>query len=86
MLYSVEIGNNIVKLRSSKGITQEDLAYGVGISVSRLRDIEHGCANPSLDTLESIAVELKVSLPVLFLFSMEDEDILEMIQKMRARL
>lgn len=85
MLYSVEIGKNIVKLRCSRGITQEDLACGAGISVSRLRDIEHGYANPSLDILESIAVELRVPLPALFLLSMEDKNIWKMIQESRVQ-
>ncbi len=85
MLYSVEIGKNILKLRSAKWITQENLAYGAEISVSRLRDIEHGYANPSLDTLESIAVELRVPLPALFLLSMNDEDILKMMRELRMQ-
>ena len=49
MLYSVEIGKNVLILRGGRGLSQEELADRAGISVSRLRDIEHGYANASID-------------------------------------
>lgn len=79
MLYSVEIGQNIVLLRRAKRISQEQLALQSNISVSRLREIEHGIANPTSDTLESIAKTLDVALPVLFIYSMEDHEVLNML-------
>ena len=39
MLYSVEIGKNVLILRGRRGLSQEELADRAGISVSRLRDI-----------------------------------------------
>ena len=42
----VEIGTTIVSLRKEKGLTQEQLALECEISVSYLRRIEHGEANP----------------------------------------
>lgn len=83
MLYSVEVGKNIVLFRKLARMTQEDLAGAAGISVSRLRDIEHGCANSSIDTLESIASVLSVPLPVLFLYSLGDTEILHMMHTVR---
>lgn len=50
-----EIGRNIVSLRRSKGISQEALALFSGMSVSYLRLIEHGEANPTIDALERLA-------------------------------
>ena len=47
--YKVEIGKNIVSLRKLKPISQEQLALGSEMSVSYLRAIEHGRANPTLD-------------------------------------
>lgn len=79
MLYSVEIGHNIVRMRKARKISQEQLALQSNISVSRLREIEHGVANPTSDTLESIAKTLEVALPVLFIYSMEDSEVLNML-------
>ena len=62
MLYSVEIGKNVLILRGGRGLSQEELADRAGISVSRLRDIEHGYANASIDVLESVAVALDTEL------------------------
>ena len=75
MLYSVELGKNIVELRNLEGISQEQLALRSNVSVSYLRDIEHGRVNPTIDILESIAKTLKVDLMTLFLYSLEIDEI-----------
>ncbi|MBT6143438.1 helix-turn-helix transcriptional regulator [bacterium] len=49
------VGNNISKLRLSKNLTQEKLAYGIGIAKSYLGYIEQGKSNPTLETLYLIA-------------------------------
>lgn len=83
MLYSAEVGRNIVTLRKARRITQEQLALQSDVSVSRLREIEHGVANPSIDYLETIAKTLEVALPVLFLYSMNDIEVLELLHDAR---
>ena len=57
-----EIGKTIVYLRKEKGLTQENLALETGISVSYLRLIEHGEANPTINELWKIAEVLDVEL------------------------
>lgn len=57
-----EIGETIVYLRKDKGLTQEGLALETGISVSYLRLIEHGDANPSINELWKIAEVLEIEL------------------------
>ena len=54
----VEIGQNIVFLRKQAGVTQEWLALEANISVSHLRLIEKGEANPTIKTLCRIAEAL----------------------------
>lgn len=66
-------------LRKAKGISQEQLALRAEISVSRLRDIEHGRVNSSLDMLESIAKVLEVNILVLFILLWEEATVLELL-------
>ena len=70
----VEIGKTIVKLRKSRRITQEQLADAANVSVSYLRDIEHDCANPTINILEDIADALQISLPALIISSTAEEE------------
>lgn len=57
-----EIGDAVVYLRKLRGFTQEKLALECGISVSYLRLIEHGDANPTINELWRIAEVLEVNL------------------------
>ena len=53
-----EVGQNIIDLRKQKGVTQEKLALDAEMSVSYLRSIEHGEANPTLNALHRLSVAL----------------------------
>lgn len=57
-----EIGATVIYLRKEKGLTQERLALECAISVSYLRLIEHGNANPTINELWRIAEVLGVEL------------------------
>ena len=57
-----EIGKTIVLWRKRRGLTQEQLALDCGISVSYLRRIEHGTANPTINELGIIAFVLKIEM------------------------
>ena len=77
----VEIGKTIVKLRKSRRITQEQLAEAANVSVSYLRDIEHDCANPTINILEDIADALGMPLFVLIMSSTAEEEREEALNK-----
>ena len=77
----VEIGKTIVKLRKSRRITQEHLAEAANVSVSYLRDIEHDCANPTINILEDIADALGMPLFVLIMSSTAEEEREEALNK-----
>ena len=64
MSYKVEIGKNIVSLRKLKPISQEQLALGSEMSVSYLRAIEHGRANPTLDALSRLEMPAGVYIDI----------------------
>lgn len=55
------IGKNIRKLRDESGITQEELAEMVSLSVSYMGAIERGEKIPKLKVFINIANALKVS-------------------------
>jgi transcriptional regulator with XRE-family HTH domain len=60
------LGRRIKTLRKALGLTQEDLAFEVGMNRSYMGFIERGERNPSLAMLKKIAKALKISLSVLF--------------------
>jgi transcriptional regulator with XRE-family HTH domain len=60
------LGRRIMTLRKELGLTQEDLAFEVGVNRSYMGFIERGERNPSLAMLKKIAKALGVSSSVLF--------------------
>ena len=61
-----EIGLRIKELRAEIGISQETLAYRIGMARSYLAEVETGKRNVSIRNLEKIAAGLGVSLSQLF--------------------
>ena len=74
-IYS-EIGNRIVFLRKQMGYTQERFALEANVSVTYLRSIERGEANPTIRELGLITTALGVKLenPIGSPSSNPDED------------
>lgn len=60
------LGTRIRGLRTTHGMTQEDLASAADIHVTYLSGVEHGKRNPSFEILHAIARALKISLSQLF--------------------
>lgn len=83
MSNKVEIGQNIVLLRKARHISQEQLALRLEMSVSFLRAIEHGRANPSLDSLRRLSETLEVDIWVFFLYRQDEESILAVLHEAR---
>jgi transcriptional regulator with XRE-family HTH domain len=59
------VGTNIRKARNSKKLSQEELAFKVGMDRSYLSEIENGHKNLSIVMLEQIAVALNVKIAIL---------------------
>jgi transcriptional regulator with XRE-family HTH domain len=57
-----DLGKRIAKVRRSKGLTIERLAYEMGISKGNLSDIENGKKNPRYTTLRAIAEGLDIAV------------------------
>lgn len=64
----LSFGRNLQKIRKKQNITQEELAYESGISLSQIARIETGRINPTLCTLITIAKTLKIKAPELLDF------------------
>jgi transcriptional regulator with XRE-family HTH domain len=58
----IRIGRNIKIARTNLGITQSDLAERLGLENVTVSRIETGAQLPSIDRLQQIAAELKISL------------------------
>lgn len=61
-------GKNLLKLRTEKGISQEELTYRTDLSKNMIGNIERGEVNPTLSTISSLAKGLEISIKDLFDF------------------
>lgn len=55
-----EFGRRVKDMRQSKEMSQADLAKTAKIRRALISEIEHGLANPTMDTIASIAAALDV--------------------------
>jgi XRE family transcriptional regulator, regulator of sulfur utilization len=60
------LGHRIRQLRKEQGMTQEDLAFKIGVDRSYMGFVERGERNPTLDKIDKIARALRVRLGILF--------------------
>lgn len=67
----IRFGKRLQKLRAENGITQEQLANAVGLTVESISNIERGVYGPKFDNLEKIAAALQISVKELFEFDNE---------------
>lgn len=67
---SQQLGNRIRTIRTTLGISQEELAFKSGISAAHLGQIERGLKAPTIVTIDKIAKALNVTLPILFSFDL----------------
>jgi transcriptional regulator with XRE-family HTH domain len=70
MIY--KLGSKIRILRKEAGLTQEQLAEMVNVSVNFIGYIERGERAPSIYTVEQLAQALNVDLKDLFEFSVDE--------------
>lgn len=63
-----QFGKRVQQLRFARKMTQEQLAEQVGITIESISNIERGIYGPSFDTLEKLAIALRVPVQSLFAF------------------
>lgn len=59
---SSQLGKNIKRIRTAKGITQGDIVRALGVGRGFISNIENGKANPTLGTISKIAKALGVPI------------------------
>ena len=62
------LGERILRIRHELGLSQEELAFRCEMQPSHIGFIERGQRNPTLDTLERVALGLGVSVSDLLNF------------------
>ncbi len=67
--FIIIFGNNLKKIRQSRGLTQAQLAIDCSFDVSVISRIERGIVNTSLSNLYTIATALNIQVSELFNFS-----------------
>lgn len=68
------IGKGIKHFRELNGLSQRKLAVKLKSTQEHLCDLETGKKKPSMEFLEKTAKALKIPVPVLFWFGMEEKD------------
>ncbi|MBQ3598864.1 MAG: helix-turn-helix domain-containing protein [Clostridia bacterium] len=76
----IKIGAIIKKLRTERGITQDELANEMGVSYQAVSKWETNTTTPDIAILPRLALFFGVSMDTLF--SMDDDDYMERISKM----
>lgn len=64
----VKVGQQIQKLRESKGLSQQDLAAKCNFEKSNMSRLEAGRVNPTLSTIDKVAKALEVPVFEIFNF------------------
>lgn len=71
----MNLGNTIKKIRSKRGIRQNELAERCQLSQTYLSLIENNQKEPNISTLKQICLCLDVPLPVVFFMSLDEHDV-----------
>ncbi|HEO0007944.1 TPA: helix-turn-helix transcriptional regulator [Streptococcus agalactiae] len=64
-----ELGQEIRKLRTARGFTQETFSKACGLDRTYIADVELGKRNISIENIDKIAKGLAITLPELFKFN-----------------
>ena len=64
----IDFGKRLQVLRLQAGMTQEELANEIGVTVESISNIERGVYGPKFDNLEKLAAVLDVQAMELFDF------------------
>lgn len=83
-----EFGKRLKKIRISRNLSQEELAFQCNMQASHIGQIERGQKNPTLDTLIKISNGLNMPLTELLDFEtdLEDQEQIKNLKQINAYL
>lgn len=76
MTLGSSVGEQVRRRRGQRGLSAAELARRAGISKAALSGLESGRGNPTLDTLDALALALGIPLADLITASASDETVL----------
>ena len=82
----MNLGRSIKMCRTNQGLSQEDLATRIGMSVSYISLIEHGKRDPAISTIGEVASALGVPLSLLVFLAAEPGELRGVPEDLRDRL
>lgn len=77
------ISSNIQRLRELKNFSQKEVAAAMGIPQGQYSRVENGKVEPSISTLERLAIALDVSITEFFKTGMDMDINLSLLEKIR---
>jgi len=80
---SVLLGRRIRTLRTTKGLTQQELGHQADVDYKFIGEIERGNMNPSFKVLVKISGALDVDLPEILRFEQEISDLNELQRRIK---
>ena len=72
-IFIKEFGKHIARIRKSKKLTQEDLAFKSELEYSQISRIERGVINTSISQVYKIAKALEIPVSELFVFNKKNQ-------------
>lgn len=82
----MNVGQAIKMCRSRRGLSQAELAQRADCSVSYLSLLENNQRDPTLSTIENIAMALSVPVGILFFLAADRSDISGMDKELAGQL
>jgi len=82
----MNLGRSIKLCRTNRGLSQEELARKIGLSVSYISLIEKGKRDPAMSTVEEIAAAVGVPLSLLTFLAAEPGELKGVPEEVRDKL
>jgi transcriptional regulator with XRE-family HTH domain len=86
MEVTMNLGKSIKLCRTNRGLSQEDLANRIGMSVSYISLIEQGKRDPAISTIEEVASALGIPVSLLTFLAAEPDELRGVPEDVRDKL
>lgn len=84
--YPSSPGKIIRIVRSAYGINGTEFARRMGVSRVWLSQVENGRKSPGIELIRKAALELKIPMPLFFVYECDDEDLRSVLEMQLMQL